>query len=123
MIEKLTLSDGKEVIVSNKKNVTILHPIKKDLNKPFSLSNCDWKNFLVGGNWMNLFWVLIFLGVVFLGVYGYYHDVGVCMQIQKDPWSYCQNVSGVLRPTGDKPYNLNLSSITSNITIGYILPT
>ena len=32
----------------------IVYPIKKDLEKGYSLDNIHWKNLLIGGSWSNL---------------------------------------------------------------------
>jgi hypothetical protein len=72
----------------------------------------NWKNILLGGGWGSLFKLGLVLLVIFVGVYGYVHDTAKCVEIQRDPWSYCMNVSSVFIPTGDKPYNLNLSNFS-----------
>lgn len=41
----------------------VVHPIKKDINLPYSFSNTNWVNLLVGG-WRNLLMLLFVLAVV-----------------------------------------------------------
>jgi len=58
----------------------VVHPTKKDLTKPFSLNNINWKNFLVGGHWSYPLKLLFVLIVLYLFVQMYLADTKTCRE-------------------------------------------
>ena len=78
-------------------NWIYIKPLKKDINKPFTLGNIHWKNLLIG-DWITMLIVLLLL---FTAI-AYKHDVKVCTELQNkvsydtcysDCWNNCDSDS------------------------------
>lgn len=86
MLKKL--SDG-VYLKQDKDNYSIVKPIRKDLDKPFSSSNIHWKNLLIGGSWGSLFKTMLILAIILFGVWSYSYDTAQCREIIEEPCGYC----------------------------------
>lgn len=67
-------------------------PIKKDLNKPFSLDNIHWKHLTIR-DWNNLIFLVIFVSLMLFGTWVYKHDLAVCVDIIENPCKYYSAIS------------------------------
>jgi hypothetical protein len=47
----------------------VVYPNRKDLEKPFSLSNANWRNILMGGRWTYILKLIIILLIIYAFVY------------------------------------------------------
>lgn len=86
----------------NKNTNRVVHPILKNVRQPFSLTNINWKNFLLGGNWWNLIMVVLILFVV----WSYHHDTADCRELIDNPCDYikmfkCDDVTGYSKELSD----------------------
>jgi len=64
-------------------------PITKEIDKPFSFSNIHWKNFLIGGSWSNVVFVLLLL----LLIYSYSVETEQCRWIIQNSVEFCKNMT------------------------------
>lgn len=80
--EKVYLKKGKHT------NYRVIYPIKKELDKPFSKENFNWKNFIYGGleNTLVLLFIL-FLTLTFFYIYN--HDTKEMQKVVENPCEYC----------------------------------
>ena len=67
----------------------IVYPIKKDLDRPLSLENINWKNLLIG-SWKQFLTLIIFLAIIFFFIWAYKHDMAVCQEMLKNPCQFCK---------------------------------
>ena len=67
----------------------VVYPIKKDLTKPLSFDNINWKNLLIG-SWKTFGIFLLILFFLFLLYKAYYKEVVIpCKEIMENPCEYC----------------------------------
>ena len=82
----------------------LVFPIKKDENKPFSLDNIEWFNFLTGGSWGNIIMVVLIVLTMVGLVLAYKHDTAALIEC-------CNSACHALKAQADGfiPSNINLS--------------
>jgi hypothetical protein len=88
---------------------SVVYPIKKDLEQPWSLKNTNWKNFLLGGSWLYALKILIVMGIVIFFIWGYKHDTQACREFNNDIYNKCYQVIYGYYP------NITLNNNTSGI--------
>lgn len=71
----------------------IVYPIKKDLDKPYSLENINWFNFLVGGSWGKFISTMLVIILVLFSIWAYKHDTKFCHELAKNPSSLCNQIA------------------------------
>ena len=62
----------------------VVHPVKKDLDKPFGKGNINWKNFLIG-SWGSFLTIVIFLVIIGFLIWSYREDMNTCVNELKSP--------------------------------------
>lgn len=80
-------------IKKTKDSYKIVYPIKKNLQKPFSLNNMHWKNFLLGGSWENAVTVIIIIALLLFISWSYNYETAECRKFIENPRAWCLNVS------------------------------
>lgn len=65
-----------------------VYPIKKDITKPLTFDNINWKHLTIK-SWSNLFVLILIFGLLAFGVYAYQHDTAECREIIENPCDYC----------------------------------
>lgn len=74
----------------NKDSWNIIHHPKKDMGKPFSSDNINWRNLLIGGSWKSFFWIVAGLCILLFIVWSYAHDTEECRKLlENPPVCYC----------------------------------
>ncbi len=58
-----------------------VHPIRID-------GKFNWKNFLIGGSWMNVLKLIILIILISLIALSYYHDQAEFRELQENPCEY-----------------------------------
>lgn len=89
----------------------VIYPLKKDMEKPISIANLDWKN-LLGIRNFSMFLMVLLLVFSLLGVsYAYKYDMQQCFEVIENPQKYCSNF--MILPSEDSEYNYltNLSEL------------
>ena len=59
----------------------IVYPIKKDLDKPYTLDNIHWKNLLTGGGWFKLLVTIFIFAIIIFSVWAYLNDTKICREL------------------------------------------
>lgn len=100
---------------------SVVHPIKKDLEKPLTFKNLHWFNFLTGGNYWKLVKLIVILLMIFGLTWSYVRDIRVCRDIAEyavtHPCEWCSRMSAG-KGSGDHYYDLNLTVIQEVISNG-----
>lgn len=116
MIEKVRLSDGKEVFIKSGKVPRMVYPITKDTTRPFSLSNIDWKSKNLFHGWKM---TLVVVLVVLASVLAYRHDTVACRDLIENPAKYGCYGFGKVNTSESQVFNIdNLSVSRENLGFG-----
>lgn len=94
----------------------VVHPNKKDLNKPFTWENTNWKNVLIGGHWSYPLKLLFVLVVIYFFAQMYQTDTEVCREFVKNFETRCieyyNTLSLINNLTNSQTYpQLNISKL------------
>lgn len=92
-IEKVTLKNGKSFYVKDrgKRGIGIVYPLKKDLSKPFSPGNMNWKALLIGGSWGKFMGNTFFMLLILSLAWSYSHDISAYEEVYSNPCCYCKS--------------------------------
>ena len=82
----------------------LIFPIKKDTDKPFTLDNINWFNFLTGGSWGNILMVVIIVLVMVGLVLAYKHDIALLSECCN---TACKNLVSTVPQTHLEGLNLS----------------
>ena len=95
----------------------VVHPILKDIEKPFSKGNINWFNLTTGG-WSNLFRLLCYVLILSLIILAYNHDIGELRKVAENPCEYCSSQM-MQRTFGERTSNITRcgsSTVKLNLT-------
>jgi len=85
----------------------IVYPIKKDIDKPFTQDNINWKHLLIG-DWTRLISTSLILLLIMFGIFSYSYDTEMCRDVLSNPCPYFEDYCKVDIGTG---YFLNLTEV------------
>ena len=80
------------ILGDEKKGYRIVHPFKKDLNKPYSKDNLNWKNIILGGGWENVIKIVIIIALVLFAGWSYQNDTAECTELLENPVPFCLEI-------------------------------
>lgn len=119
-IEKININNEEICLKKGWDGHRVVYPWKKDLSKPYSWANMNWKNFLIGGHWSRPLKMFLFLVVLYLFAQMYLSDTATCREYVSNFSSYCpcysQNVTITQKESPDNPLNPLVTNFT-NFTI------
>ncbi len=90
------LKQGVYLKEGKKGNFRLIYPIKKDPDKPYSINNINWFNFITGGSWDKLFTLIFIIVMILFLSWTYYHDIESYRDVYSDPCKYCQDCAGIM---------------------------
>jgi len=73
----------------------VVHPLKKDISKPFSWSNINWKNLLTGGDTLGFFITLFWVASLLFICWAYAHDTAACRKLISEGGKVIINMSRI----------------------------
>lgn len=88
----------------------VVYPIKKDLTKPATKENINWKHVFIG-DWGNFINISIFVVLLLFLAWAYNHDTQECRDLIENPEAYCSNFNSdpVILPINPAYDHLNIT--------------
>jgi hypothetical protein len=92
-IEEVTLSSGTKVFIKERKRLGpgIVYPIKKDLSKPFSKDNTNWKHLFFGGSILRFLFSSSWVLIILFAAWSYSHDIAAYKLVYEHPGCFVRD--------------------------------